>query len=108
MTGRTMRFGQCKINNPGAERLVHLQFRYKWLYPLINGNVFTEPQQTHTFRKGIKAMTEKTRKQIEGIHNGRYGVEIEMYNITRQEAAKTAATYFGTGLYKYTGDEKGY
>ena len=53
-------------------------------------------------------MTEKTRKQIEGIHNGRYGVEIEMYNITRQEAAKTAATYFGTGLYKYTGDEKGY
>ena len=53
-------------------------------------------------------MTEKTRKQIEGIHNGRFGVEIEMYNITRQKAAKTAATFFGTGLYKYTGDEKGY
>ena len=103
-----MRFGQCKINNPGAERLVHLQCRYKWLYPLINGNVFTEPQQTHTFRKGIKAMTEKTRKQIEGIRNAQFGTEIEMYNITRQKAAKTAATYFGTGRYKYTGDERGY
>ena len=53
-------------------------------------------------------MTEKTRNQIEGIRNGRYGIEIEMYNITRQKAAKTAATYFGTGRYKYTGDERGY
>ena len=108
MTERTTRSDRHNIDKHSPERLVHLQCRYKWLYPLINGNVFTEPQQTHTFRKGIKAMTEKTRKQIEGIHNGRFGVEIEMYNITRQKAAKTAATFFGTGLYKYTGDEKGY
>ena len=53
-------------------------------------------------------MTEKTRKQIEGIYNARFGTEIEMYNITRQKAAKTAATYFGTDRYKYTGDERGY
>ena len=108
MTGRTMRSDRHNIDKLSPERLVHLQCRYKWLYPRNDGNVFTEPQQTHTFRKGIKAMTEKTRKQIEGIHNGRFGVEIEMYNITRQKAAKTAATFFGTGLYKYTGDEKGY
>ena len=36
------------------------------------------------------------------------GVEIEMYSITRQNAAKEAADYFGTGRYEYTARRNGY
>lgn len=53
-------------------------------------------------------MTDKTLKQIEGIKSGRYGCELEMYNITRKKAAQVAAKYFGTGNYEYTGRTKGY
>ena len=87
MTERKTRSDRHNIDKHSPERLVHLQCRYKWLYPRNDGNVFTEPQQTHTFRKGIKAMTEKTRKQIENMKLQSYGVEVEMYNITRQKAA---------------------
>ena len=98
-----MRFVRYKCDKLGAERLVHLQCRYKWLYPLINGNVFTEPKQTH-LKKGDKAMTEKTRKQIENMKSQTYGVEIEMTGITRAKAARTAAAYFGTRRWKNTAD----
>ena len=37
-----------------------------------------------------------------------YGVEIEMNNITRENAAKVAAEFFGTGRYEYTGYVDGY
>ena len=53
-------------------------------------------------------MTGKTKLIIEGIHNGRFGVEVEMYNITREKAAKTAATFFGTGRYENTAHIHGY
>ena len=53
-------------------------------------------------------MTEKTKKIIEGIHNGRFGVEIEGNHITREKAAKTAATYFGTLRYENTARKNGY
>lgn len=36
------------------------------------------------------------------------GVEVEMNNITRENAARIAADYFGTGRYKYTADRNGY
>ena len=53
-------------------------------------------------------MTEKTAKQVEGIRNGQFGVEIEMYDITREKAAKTAAEFFGTGRYENTAYRHGY
>ena len=53
-------------------------------------------------------MTNAAAKQIEGIRNGRFGVEIEMYDITRREAAKTAAEFFGTGRYEDTARRNGY
>ena len=37
-----------------------------------------------------------------------FGVEIEMYNITRANAAKVAAKYFGTNNHQYTGGTDGY
>lgn len=40
-------------------------------------------------------MTEKTTRQIENLKNQTIGVEIEMNNITREDAAKIAAEYFG-------------
>ena len=43
-------------------------------------------------------MNEKTRNQINEMKKQTIGVEIEMNNITRQKAAKIAATFFGTGL----------
>ena len=36
------------------------------------------------------------------------GVEVEMNNITRKEAAKLAAEFFGTGRYEYTAYRNGY
>ena len=53
-------------------------------------------------------MTEATRIQIENMKSQTYGVEVEMNNITRENAAKRAATFFGTGRYEYTGSRNGY
>ena len=36
------------------------------------------------------------------------GVEVEMYGISRQKAAKVAADFFGTGRYEDTADSNGY
>ena len=53
-------------------------------------------------------MKETTRKQIEEMKNQTIGVEVEMYDITRSDAAKLAATFFGTGRFEYTAAENGY
>lgn len=53
-------------------------------------------------------MKDKTRTQIENMKSQTYGVEVEMNNITRENAAKFAAGYFGTGRYEYTDQENGY
>ena len=45
-------------------------------------------------------MNEKTARQIAEMKTQTIGVEVEMNNITRQKAAKVAATYFGTGRYE--------
>ena len=46
-------------------------------------------------------MTEKTARQIESMKtNYNFGVEVEMNHITRQNAAKVAAGFFGTGRYE--------
>lgn len=42
------------------------------------------------------------------MKNQTFGVEIEMYNITRANAAKVAAKYFGTNNHMYTGSTDGY
>ena len=47
-------------------------------------------------------MNEKTARQIAEMKTQTIGVEVEMNNITRQKAAKVAATYFGTGRYENT------
>ena len=46
-------------------------------------------------------MNEKTRIQIEEMKRQTIGVEVEMNNITRENAARIAADYFGTGRYKW-------
>ena len=53
-------------------------------------------------------MTEATKNQIENMKGQTFGVEIEMNNITRENAAKLAAEFFGTGKYKNTARENGY
>ena len=53
-------------------------------------------------------MNEKTRNQIEEMKKQTIGVEVEMYDITRRMAAKTAAAYFGTGRYEDTAGRNGY
>lgn len=42
------------------------------------------------------------------MKNQTFGVEVEMNNITRRDAAKLAATYFGTGRYEDTAYRNGY
>ena len=63
-----------------------------------------------TTRKQIEAMKAKetTRKQIEAMKAQTIGVEIEMYNITRQNAAKAAADFFGSSRVEYTASRNGY
>lgn len=53
-------------------------------------------------------MTEKTKSQIEAMKTQTFGVEVEMNNITRANAAKTAAAFFGTSRWEDTAYKNGY
>ena len=53
-------------------------------------------------------MKEKTMRQIENLKNQTIGVEVEMNSITRKNAAKVAAEYFGTGRFEDTARRNGY
>lgn len=53
-------------------------------------------------------MNEKTAKQIENMKKQTIGVEVEMNHITREKAAKIAATFFETGRYQNTARRNGY
>lgn len=53
-------------------------------------------------------MNAKVEQQVAEMKKQTIGVEVEMNNITRQEAAKTAATFFGTGRYENTARRNGY
>ena len=53
-------------------------------------------------------MNERTERQINEMKNQTIGVEVEMNSITRQNAAKLAAEYFGTGRWEDTAYRNGY
>lgn len=53
-------------------------------------------------------MNEKTANQIASMKQQTIGVEIEMNHITREKAARIAATFFGTGRFSYTAGRNGY
>lgn len=53
-------------------------------------------------------MNEKNTRQIENLKAQTIGVEIEMNSITRENAARIAAEYFGTGRYENTAYRNGY
>ena len=59
-------------------------------------------------QKGADTMKEKAMRQIEAIKAQTIGVEIEMNNITRKDAAKLAADFFGTGRWEDTDYRNGY
>ena len=48
-------------------------------------------------------MTNATAKQIENMKAQTFGVEVEMNSITREKAAQTAASFFGTETVRYKG-----
>lgn len=53
-------------------------------------------------------MNEKIANQIDEMKKQTIGVEVEMNNITRDKAAKLAATFFGTGRFENTAARNGY
>ena len=53
-------------------------------------------------------MSEKTTRQVEEMKQQTIGVEVEMNSITRDKAARLAATYFGTGRHENTAGRNGY
>ena len=53
-------------------------------------------------------MNEKITSQIEEMKKQTIGVEVEMNSITRDKAARIAATYFGTRRYENTAGRNGY
>lgn len=53
-------------------------------------------------------MNAKTMNQISEMKQQTIGVEVEMNNITRRDAAKLAADFFGTGRYEDTAYRNGY
>ena len=53
-------------------------------------------------------MNEKTMNQIAEMKKQTIGVEVEMNSITRQNAAKLAAEFFGTGRFQDTARRNGY
>ena len=53
-------------------------------------------------------MKDKTALQIENMKKQTIGVEVEMNAITREKASKTAANFFKTNRYEFTGRRNGY
>ena len=53
-------------------------------------------------------MNEKITNQIEEMKKQTIGVEVEMNSITREKAARLAATFLGTGRSEYTARRNGY
>lgn len=53
-------------------------------------------------------MANKKENLITAMKAQTFGVEVEMNSITRQNAAKVAAEFFGTGRFEYTGGRNGY
>ena len=53
-------------------------------------------------------MNEKMKNQVAEMKKQTIGVEVEMNSITRQNAAKLAAEFFGTGCYQDTAYRNGY
>ena len=53
-------------------------------------------------------MNEKIKNQIEEMKKQTIGVEVEMNSITRENAAKLASEFFGTGRYENTANRNGY
>ena len=53
-------------------------------------------------------MNEKTMRQIEAIKDQSIGVEVEMNSITRKDAAKLAAEFFGTNRWEDSAYRNGY
>jgi hypothetical protein len=53
-------------------------------------------------------MNDKMQNQIAEMKKQTVGVEVEMNSITRRDAAKVAAQFFGTGRYEDTADRNGY
>lgn len=53
-------------------------------------------------------MTDKTARQIYNMKQQTIGVEVEMNRITRSDAAKVAAEFFGTGRFENTERRNGY
>lgn len=60
-----------------------------------NQSEYVPTERENTERK-VHRMNDKTRIQIEEMKKQTIGVEVEMYNITREAAARTIAGYFGT------------
>ena len=53
-------------------------------------------------------MSQRTENQVAEMEKQTIGVEVEMNNITREKAARLAATFFGTGRYENTACRNGY
>lgn len=53
-------------------------------------------------------MNEKITRQVEEMKQQTIGVEVEMNSITRDKAARLAATFFGTGRYENTAGRNDY
>ena len=53
-------------------------------------------------------MNEKLMNQVAEMKKQTIGVEVEMNSITRRDAAKLAAEFFGTGRYEDTACRNGY
>ena len=80
-----------------------LFIRFRVNIQLPKGNSPTEKHKTEDI-----TMSEKTTKQITEMKKQTIGVEVEMNNITRKDAAKVAADFFGTSRVEYTGGRNGY
>ena len=74
--------------------------------------MYTPKGKTHTAEpKGDKHHDRENRppdREHESPDLRTFGVEVEGNNITRQNAARVAAEYFGTGRYEYTASRNGY
>ena len=53
-------------------------------------------------------MSQRTENQVAEMKKQTIGVEVEMNSITREKAARLAATFFGTGRYENTSYRNGY
>ena len=94
----------CKIHKFYHKRLCRISRRIDLLLSSFRANMCTTERENTQNETEDSTMNEKVARQIEEMKKQTIGVEVEMYNITREMAVRTIAAFYHTeNTVTYTG-----